>query len=351
MTFSATDPARPWSARGVASVRLLVALGVEQGVTASDCLRGSAIPLDGLEDPFREIEASQELAVVRNLLGHLGHVPSLGFEVGRRYRPTTYGILGYTLLSSRSLRSAIEFAVNSLDLTFAFARYRTERQPERYVVILEDDAIPDDCRQFLIERDATATVAIMRHLVQHPLPVHRLSFRFTRPSHAERLEEYFRGPVVFGAPANAIAISGEWVDKPLPQSDEPTAQLCEAQCREILEQRRARTRLSERVRQLLLRPGAATTMDHLALELGMAPRTLRRHLDAEATSFRQLIDEVREALAYELLAQKSTVQEVAERLGYAETSSFVHAFKRWTGVSPTSYRRRSDGTRRDQRER
>lgn len=339
MTISATNRTRTWNVRGIASVRWLVHLGIEQGVPASECLRRSAIPPEGLEDALREIEISQELTVVRNFLRHLGHVPGLGFEAGRRYRPTGYGILGYMLLSSRSLRSAIEFAVRNLDLTFAFARYQTENLPEGCQVLLDDRAIPEDCRQFLVERDATATVAIMRHLLQQPLPARRVTFRFARPSYARRLEEFFLGPVIFGASANALVIGNAWMDRPLPQSDEPMARLCEAQCRELLDQRRRRTRVSERVRQLLFQRCAGASMDEMAADLGMGPRTLRRHLGVEGTSFRRLVDEARKSLACELLSQRMVVEQVAERLGYAETASFIHAFKRWTGESPCAYRR------------
>jgi AraC-like DNA-binding protein len=67
-------------------------------------------------------------------------------------------------------------------------------------------------------------------------------------------------------------------------------------------------------------------------------RTLRRHLVAEGTSFQELRDEVREQLAVELLGDLGlSVTEVARRLGYAETSAFSHAFKRWRGVSPRTF--------------
>ena len=95
--------------------------------------------------------------------------------------------------------------------------------------------------------------------------------------------------------------------------------------------------------QRLLRPQAITQMETIAAEIGMAPRTLHRHLAAEGTSFRRLVDEVREALAEEMLAHRMTIDEVAERLGYAEASSFVHAFKRWKGVAPGAYRQGRSG--------
>lgn len=75
-----------------------------------------------------------------------------------------------------------------------------------------------------------------------------------------------------------------------------------------------------------------------ALEL--TPRSLRRRLAEEQTSFEALRDEVRVALAGELLSQTTlSVEQIAERLGYSELSCFSRAYKRWTGHSPRSVRR------------
>jgi AraC-like DNA-binding protein len=81
-------------------------------------------------------------------------------------------------------------------------------------------------------------------------------------------------------------------------------------------------------------------MQTVAQELHVDPRTLRRHLETEGTSFRGLVTEVRVTLALELLSNTGlTVDEVATRLGYSETASFSHAFKRWRGVPPSQCRR------------
>lgn len=74
--------------------------------------------------------------------------------------------------------------------------------------------------------------------------------------------------------------------------------------------------------------------------LGMPP-TLRRRLDDEGSSYRLLLDEVRQALAEELLATGAIrLEEIAERLGYGEVSNFIHAFRRWKGMTPRQYRQR-----------
>ncbi|MCT4980316.1 DUF1911 domain-containing protein [Pseudomonas aeruginosa] len=63
--------------------------------------------------------------------------------------------------------------------------------------------------------------------------------------------------------------------------------------------------------------------------------------DDEGSSYRLLLDEVRQALAEELLATGAIrLEEIAERLGYGEVSNFIHAFRRWKGMTPRQYRQR-----------
>src|SRR2546425_11987206 len=92
--------------RGIASVHLLLGLAAEHGVESAACLGGSGIRAERLADPFAEVEAAQELIVVRNIVRRLGRVPGIGLEAGRRYRRTGYGIWGSAPLRSRTLRRA-----------------------------------------------------------------------------------------------------------------------------------------------------------------------------------------------------------------------------------------------------
>ena len=79
-------------------------------------------------------------------------------------------------------------------------------------------------------------------------------------------------------------------------------------------------------------------MQEVAGRLHHSLRSLHRHLAAEGTSFRTLVDEVRVTLAEELLATHHlSVMQVAERLGYAEPASFLHAFRRWKGMTPSQW--------------
>ena len=82
--------------------------------------------------------------------------------------------------------------------------------------------------------------------------------------------------------------------------------------------------------------------EEIADRLQMSASTLRRRLLEENTSYQQLKDECREAAAIEHLHRNDmNIQEIGERLGFSETSSFVRSFRKWTGMTPKTYRTKS----------
>jgi AraC-like DNA-binding protein len=79
----------------------------------------------------------------------------------------------------------------------------------------------------------------------------------------------------------------------------------------------------------------------VARSLGQSPRSLRRHLASEGTSFQQLVEQIRSELARQHLEDAGlTVSEIAFLVGFSELSPFLRAFRRWTGVTPGEYRHR-----------
>jgi AraC-like DNA-binding protein len=323
------------------SVLVLVGLAADHGVGAEVCLRGTGLRMDRLREPTAEVTARDEQNVIANLLDALDHPDDLGLEAGDRYHLTTYGIWGFALISSPTLRSAIEVGLRFVDLTFAFSRITTRDQDDEFQFVFDTPDIPAALQRFAVERDAAAIRVIQRELVSAPVPILRASFTFPPPARLDRYIETLGVTPEFDAAENVVALHPESLDLPLPQANEHTAAVTQAQCRDLMEQRHARTGLSGRVRDLLLaQPSQPPNAEQVARQIGMSSRTLRHHLSAEGTSFRELLDEVRQRLAEEMLISgRLTVAETAQRLGYLELSSFSQAFRRWNGMGPRAYRR------------
>jgi AraC-like DNA-binding protein len=107
-----------------------------------------------------------------------------------------------------------------------------------------------------------------------------------------------------------------------------------------MEEFRLHIGLIGKVRQaLMINLMRATSFDDIANSLNMSPRTLRRRLREENTSFLKLVDELRMDMAIKYLRDTDlTVEDIAEALGFSDAANFTHAFRRWTKAAPHDFR-------------
>jgi AraC-like DNA-binding protein len=200
--------------------------------------------------------------------------------------------------------------------------------------------VPRDLRPLLIEwLMATALLHFKDHLGQRPRGV-RLLLRYRAQPHHAELAALFDGSIEHDAPCNALVVPAELLQLPL-EGDPHLQRLARGQLdaqlqalpiepRSLLDQVRAR---------LAARLHGDASLERIAHDLSLNARTLQRQLEAEHSSFQQLLDEARHAQAIKLLHDPALrVDAVAARLGYADATSFRRAFRRWTGLTPARYR-------------
>lgn len=165
---------------------------------------------------------------------------------------------------------------------------------------------------------------------------------YAPPPHVEEYPDLFRLPVTFNAPRNALRIDPIWNT---PDSDfEPGhayafgifTRHADALLQELETDTTARGLVETHVLPHLHE--GSISMDRVAKDVGMSRQTLYRRLKDEGLTFGEVHDALRKRMALDYLsAQKVSVNETAYLLGFSEASSFVRAFKRWTGLSPTAY--------------
>jgi len=88
-----------------------------------------------------------------------------------------------------------------------------------------------------------------------------------------------------------------------------------------------------------LLPHGKARRHSVARTLGLSERTLTRKLADEGATYERVVDQLRQSLALEYLKEPSvSLSQIAWLLGYEEATSFNHAFRRWTGRSPSETR-------------
>jgi len=327
--------------RSITSVQILVALGLDHGAALEQLLLNTPLDQNSLNNPETVVEASAEMTVIRNLLRELPHLPHLGLRAGERYPLSAYGIWGFALASSPTARKAVELSQTYQELTFVFSGFTVEERGDHAILVFDNADVPVDVRLFSIEREIHAAMIIIREMIGANMGEEWVRFQHPRPANAGLYEQCFRGKVEFSADRNELLFPRSALDKPRAVGNLATASLLDKQCSELIAKRSARRGLSGKVRDILLRQRPMSMdMEIVADVLCMTSRTLRRKLDAEKTSFRQLADEIRLGLAEEMLAgTRLSVEQIAERLNYADASSFSQAFKRMSGQTPGMLRK------------
>jgi AraC-like DNA-binding protein len=336
------------SLRPATSTQLMLQLAKEYGLSLTTCLSGTNLSPEQIADPACEVRGLQELDVLRNILRALGPEVPFTLLAGLRYHPTTHGMWGFAVLSSSSFRGAIEVGLRYWDLSYSFNQvvFEVDGKVARFIYDSSDN--PDDLQAALVERDLAALVTFERDIHGKMLPPLQMQLRGERPRYAAEFAPLFGIEPEFGCAANRFVFDAELLDTPQPLADSFGLRVSEEQCRLMIERRGMRSGIAGSVRAHILRkPGEFPSMQAIASRLGTSTRTLHNQLTREGTTYRELVEEIRETLAEELLtSSRLTVDEIAERLGYADTSSFVAAFKRWKGVPPGEYKRNAGSSER-----
>ncbi|OBF11236.1 hypothetical protein A5775_15790 [Mycobacterium sp. 852002-10029_SCH5224772] len=327
--------------RPVATCRHLLEAARLHRIDASQCLAGTGVTPADIEDTTTEVQAGQELAILRNILARVTDPHEFARDVGLQYNFANTGVFGYALLASPTLGDAVNIACRYATLSSTFLRLTRHDALDGVVLEFDDSAVPADVRSFMLERDLFAITSMVPLLIGQlhsdaPIKVELPGLEFP----IERLE--FPGVTIeldpFAA-RSAVTIPFVLLALPMPAADPVAAQACAQQCEELLQTRRRRRGIAAQVRSRLIRdPGVLPSMAVTAEELCITERTLRRRLATEHTSYRALVDEVRVTLALAMLESGLTVEETARQLGYSETAAFSRAFTRWVGTPPSKHR-------------
>jgi AraC-like DNA-binding protein len=341
-------PSTMWSPdlrRPVYTTRVLCEVANERGIATSEILAGTGIKPADLNDPEAVVAASDEIVAVGRLLGAVPDTTGLGIDVGSRFRLTHLGLFGFAVMSCATLRELFDISMRYFSLSMLNIDVKLFEGPDSCLLEFQVDHLPADVRGFFLERDVAG---IIMNIGDFALPI--VSRYADQVAVEATLDEQTLAPLLqllpvvdreFSRAHNRLYFPRAMFDEPLPQADSHTLRTCIAQCDVLMQRNEQRRGITAVVRSKLFREsGRFPALPDVAAELDMHPRTLRRQLADEGTSFRALLNEARSTLAVDLLCNVGlTVEEVSKRLSYTDTSTFCHAFKRWHGVPPSAYRR------------
>lgn len=309
-----------------------------RGGPCDELLQAAGIAPALLQQAGARVTADQYVALFRRLIEHLDD-EAIGF-LSRPLKRGSFALMARSALGATTLEVA-------------------QRRVAQAFRVLQDDLLLEPLREddlaglALRFTDAATARPVFLHelllrifwrllawLAGGQLPVARFDFAFESPPYAAGYAKVFPAELRFGRPQSALWFDAALLQQPVRRDEAALrAFMAEAHAHVIVPRRSDPT--STRVRHHLQAaqpawPDLAATAD----ALHMAASTLQRRLAMDGTSFQSLKDELRRDLAIVRL-HTSTVSlaALADELGFADSTAFQRAFKKWTGSAPGAYRR------------
>jgi len=283
------------------------------------------------------ISTRQCIALVDQAVQAL-EMPYLGLAMGNLMTISHHGMAGVAAVTQHNLKACLECIGRfCAELFPPLEMYARIENGEGSFVMCENISLAP-YTHFFLEVNMVSFYNIFRHLVGGERQLFSADFSYPEPPWGHIYRRYFHCPVRFNQPETRLFGDARLADYELPLANRLMAMSAEKTLFEHIPTRAIRL-LPLRLRRLLLRYyGAFPSLEAAASDLGMSGRTLSRKLAEDGTTYQQELDAVREKLAKEYFFRGGeSVTQLSLLLGFADSSAFAKAFRRWTGLSPTEF--------------
>jgi AraC-like DNA-binding protein len=311
-------------------------------------LRGTDLDTDILlpGDETR-LTGQQQLRVLENARRML-NAPEFGLRLGRQLQPSSHGPLGYLVLSSPDLITALESLRDFLPVRLPIVQLEIHTEPD-WIVCSIRSRLQTNAEEWRVMQDCFAMViqSVAESVLGRNVTEARIGLEHAKPGYHALYNDYLHSPVNFVQSGNAYRLPITLARAPNTTGDPESYALTQQLCLKLMDQIPGKALSnSDRVRRVLLsQPGGSVTEVDIARSMYVSKRTLARRLESEGTSYRAIRESIFSDLAARHLRESGlSVESVATLLGYSDTAAFRKAFRRWYGCSPGKFRAESAAT-------
>jgi len=288
-------------------------------------------------DPNIRLPLKQVLAFYGEIAERIDD-PNFGLSAAQFWHPSQMGALGYAWMTSETLRTALMRLARFGKVLNDTVNILLKESEGNLSLVLEfaNEITP----AFRIDAAMAMLLSMLRVNAGTSFHPKEVTFSHPPPTDSGAFYALFQCPVAFASPANSLSISIADADKFRSCSNRQLAVLHDQLLIETMA-KLDKENIVGRVEASIVTELASGLLSEalVAKKLHMTERTLQRRLKEQKTSFTLLLNKLRVELANNYVNDSSlSLSEISFLLGFSEMSSFSHAFKRWTGQSPSNYR-------------
>lgn len=313
-----------------------------RGVTAQALEQAAGLAAGTLQ-PLPEALPADTYVKLLDIAAGLAGDQHFGLHVGERVKLGTYTVYGLILLSCRDFGQAFEQTMRYEQLAHDLGRSTLEIHGALASYTWHSNYAAHN--RHLADSVFAGIRVFGNWLAGTTLPPAELSLMHDGGDpggHAEYMRVFGALPR-FNATSNVAQFEAALLSWPVPNADVSLYPVLQQHAEQLLKQRAAPAHagIVGQVYEAIVRrvSQGQVRVASVAEDLGLAPRTLQRKLADAGSSFQQVLDEARFALARDYLRQPGlSLVDIAFLLGYQEQSAFTHAFREWSGTNPGAWR-------------
>ncbi|MEH6556630.1 MAG: helix-turn-helix domain-containing protein [Oceanicoccus sp.] len=312
-----------------------------------DYLEDRGITSDGIKSRIRRQAKGrhERLQMLANFAIDQSGESRLGLIIGQRITNTAFGILGHALINCSSLLESQRFLlkhiwvwqehpINAVSLHLDRDHlYLNYNYPTRW---------PRN-ENFLVDLFFSSNLKRSRELIEGDIKGAFLELKRQDPGEKKHYERLLKIPVSFGQNEDRLVFPRKTAEAPLSSSFLIHSKGYQRHCENLLRQMQSASGITEHIRLAVVHSGKTKLKEpQMAEKMNISVRTLRRRLNSEGTSYRQIQQQIQSHLARSYLSDTElSVADIASLVGYFDTPTFSRAFKSWTGYTPPQFRKKA----------
>lgn len=314
----------------------------QHGVEMAPLLADHGLPVTAVGAPLVQIPVPQFDALFERAAQLLGD-PDLGVHIAQTISRGTYGVVEFAGRNAPTLRVALARLVRYSGLLNDVAVYSVEEHELGAALCHRVPGFPRGLGRQGNEYTIAYLLRAAMETLGRPLLPQQVWLAHEPPQNLEALRlACGTSHLHFAQSSNGIVFAAAVLDEPISRADIRLGAAmslkadAEAQALGIDAATELLTQVRSRIRERL---DVAPNVERVAIQLGLSARTLQRRLKERGLTFQEIADQVRQDRARILLDDPVLeLTQIARALGYVHPQAFIRAFKRWTGVTPGSYR-------------
>ena len=300
------------------------------------------IPMDQLREGEGFLDFQSVCQVIERAIQQYPH-HHLGLRIGSNEALISMGILGFTMQSCKTVEDALKLGLHYHPISGSALDLRVNMH-ENMLELEATERFPNaTLLPFFCEEAFASILTFLNSMIGTHDTLHSIEFSYSKPEDCSSYQNIFNCPMHFQSTKNSIRFHMNILEKVLksysPANYAIAVQICEKTFNSFkkINQPDYHQKIYHLIEKKL---PERLNMEHVAHLFNMSERQLRRILLMEGLNFQLIRQEVLENRAKQLICEEQSITEISQQLGFSELREFRRAFKKWTGETPSDYKKK-----------